>query len=213
MRTGMRESQSPVETQASRLAPAWASCLGVVAIVLGMLLTATHASEWMKQDVFARFTPENKTLPTAECPVDELEEEELSLAECEYMVARLEGLIQTTPEWFAKTQSALASIGTLVAFASIIMGAALVNFRAWAPRAAAVTFGLLMAIDVLGFIAVLNTGPILREIYLWNAVLWATIHMLMLVGAVSGWQYEASRAVGGAGSVERVPHHVDARTA
>jgi hypothetical protein len=208
----MREPQSSSDTRTARLAPAWASCLGVVAIVLGVLLTATHANEWMKQDVLARFTPETKVLPAARCPADELEEEELSLAECEYMVSRLEGLIQATPEWFAKTQTALASIGTLVAFASIIMGAALVNFREWAPRAAAITFGLLMAIDVLGFIAALNTGPVTREIYLWNAVLWATLHMLMLVGAANGWRYEASRAMGG-GTVERAPQHVDARSA
>lgn len=195
----------------SRLAPAWASCLGVVAIVLGILLTATHANEWMKQDVLARFAPESKVLPTATCPADELEEEGLSLAECEYMVSRLEGLIQATPEWFARTQTILVSIGTLIAFASIIIGAALVSFRSWAPQAAAVTFGLLMVIDVFGFIAALNTGPITREIYLWDAVLWAAIHMMMLVGAVSGWRYEALCAKGDVSAGGRAPDREDTR--
>ena len=182
-------------------APAWASCLGVVAVVLGILLTATHANEWMKQGVLARHAPASKVLPAARCPADELEEEGLSVAECEYMVSRLEGLIQVTPPWFARTQTALASIGTLVAFASIIMGAALVDFRQWAPRAAAITFGVLMAIDVIGFIAALNSGPVIREIYLWDAVVWAAIHLMMIVGAVSGWRYELAqdRGAGAAG--------------
>jgi hypothetical protein len=186
----MRRTQSAKDAHTSQRTPAWASCLGVVAIVLGVMLTATHANEWMRQAVLARFAPASKVLPAAECPADELEEEGISLAECEYMVSRLEGLIQATPEWFSHTQIVLASIGTLVAFTSIIVGAALVNFRKWSPPAAAITFGVLLAIDIVAFIAALNTGPIVREIYLWNAVLWATLHMMMTVGAVSGWGYE-----------------------
>lgn len=184
----------PINPETGRSAPAWASCLGVVAVVLGILLTAMHANEWMKQGVLAQVTPASKILPAARCPADELEEEGLSAAECEYMVSRLEGLIQVTPQWFAETQTALASIGTLVGFVSIIMGAALVDFRKWAPHAAMITFGVLLAIDVIGFVAAVNTGPVTREIYLWNAVVWAAVHMMMIVGAVSGWRYELTQA-------------------
>ena len=202
----MRNPQPAIDAQTSRLAPAWASCLGVVAIVLGILLTATHANEWMKQGVLARFAPASKELPAARCPADELEEEGLSREECEYMVSRLEGLIQATPQWFAHTQTALACIGTLVAFTSIIIGAALVNFRAWVPRAAAIAFGTLMAIDLVGFIAALNTGPIMREIYLWNALMWATLHMMMTIGAFNGWRYELlqARLAGAAQAQQRI---------
>lgn len=193
----------PPDSNMRRSAPAWASCLGVVAVVFGILLTATHANEWMKQGVLAQHTPASKVLPAARCPADELEEEGLSMEECEYMVSRLEGLVQVTPQWFAKTQTALASIGTVVAFASIIMGAGLVDFRNWAPRAAMVTFGVLMAIDVVGFIAALNSGPVIREIYLWDAVVWAAIHLMMIVGAVSGWRYELARGRGAGAAGEQ----------
>ena len=182
----MLQSQPPADSLS--LAPAWATSLGVVAIALGVFLTATHANEWMKQSVVARFAPSSKILPAAVCRDDELADEGLSLVECEQMVARLEGIIQTTPEWFISAQTALASLGALIAFASIIVGAALVSFRSWAPLAAVVTFGALMLIDIGGLLAALNAGPIVREIYLWNALLWMLIHLMMTVGAVIGWR-------------------------
>ncbi|MGH8533202.1 MAG: hypothetical protein ACREV1_10895, partial [Gammaproteobacteria bacterium] len=83
-------------------------------------------------------------------------------------------------------QMALASAGITMASLSIVVGAALVNYRTWAPAAAVLTFGALTAIDVIGFMAVVNTGPISREMHLWNILLWFFIHLMMTVGAVAG---------------------------
>jgi hypothetical protein len=183
------DAQAPMDAPPS--APAWASALGVAAIVLGVFLTATHANEWMKQSVVAGSAPLSKILPAPVCPEEELADEDLSVVECEQMVARLEGLIQATPDWFVAVQTALAALGALIAFGSIVVGAALVSFRAWAPLAAIVAFGALLLIDVGGALAALSAGPIVRESYLWDALLWMLIHLMMTVGAVIGWRGEA----------------------
>jgi hypothetical protein len=170
---------------ASAGGPAWASSLGVVAIVLGILLTAAQGNEWMKQLVIVNSTPASGEVPSAECPPDELIEEGLSLAECEQMVANVRNLALSAPDWFSSFQATLAAVGTIVAFVSIIVGAALVNYRSWAPTAALVVFGALAAIDVIGFVGVLNTGPILRETYLWDYLLWFALHLMMMVGVIA----------------------------
>lgn len=168
--------------------PTWASCLGAVAIVLGVLLTAVHGNEWMKQGVIVQATPASGVVPAAECPEDELEEEGLSLAECEQMVANVQNFILSAPDWFFSFQMKLAFAGTLIAFGSIIIGAALVHYRSWAPTTAVLVFAALAVIDVIGFIAVVNTGPILRSMYLWDILLWFFIHLMMTVGAIVGRQ-------------------------
>ena len=173
-------------TSSRSAGPAWASWLGIIAVVLGIFLTAAHGNELMKQAVIAQSTPAGDQFPAADCPEDELEEERLSLAECEHMVAKIQGVILYTPGWFPGFQMALASAGITIASLSIVVGAALVNYRTWAPAAAVLTFGALTAIDVIGFMAVVNTGPILREKYLWNLLLWFFIHLMMTVGAVAG---------------------------
>jgi hypothetical protein len=178
--------------------PAWASWLGVVAIVLGVLLAAAHGNEWMKQIVITQSTPASDRVPPAECPEDELIEEGLSLAECRQMVANVRNFTLSAPDWFAAFQATLAAVGTVVAFISIIIGAALVNYRGWAPAAAILTFGALAAIDVIGFIGALNTGPILRDLYLWNFLLWFSIHLMMTVAVIAG---RASRALASSASI------------
>ena len=62
----------------SRL-PHWASILGVVAIVLGVFLTAMHGTEWMKQAVIETHMPESGVMPAADCPEEELEEEGITV--------------------------------------------------------------------------------------------------------------------------------------
>lgn len=166
--------------------PAWASWVGIVAIVLGVLQTAEHGNEWMKQIVITQSTPAGGQVPPAECPKDELIEEGLSLAECRQMVANVRNFVLSAPLWFATFQATLAAVGTIVAFISIIIGAALVNYRSWAPAAAILTFAALTAIDLTGFIGALNTGPTLRDIYLWDLLLWLSIHLMMTVGVIAG---------------------------
>ena len=55
--------------------PHWASILGVVAIMLGVFLTAVHGNEAMKQAVVTSNMPADGVMPAADCPEEELEEE------------------------------------------------------------------------------------------------------------------------------------------
>lgn len=174
----------------SAFGPAWASCLGVVAIVLGVFLTGLHGTEWMKQAVMMNHYSDTLEQPAADCPEEELEEEGISLAECEFMVDHVWGLGLSTPDWFPGTQMLLAAIGTLLAFLSLIIGGALVNYKAWAVPVAIAVFAGLTAVDALQFAAVVNAGPVIRNIYLWNILLWLLIHLLMLTGAIAGRHVE-----------------------
>jgi hypothetical protein len=166
--------------------PAWASWLGVITIVFGIFLTASHGNEWMKQAVITDSMPARGEMPAADCPPGELEEEGLSLAECVHMVANVKGIALSAPDWFPDFQMVLSGIGAAIAFVSIIVGAALVNYRGWAPTVAILAFAALIAIDVIGFIGAANAGPILRQIYLGDILLWFFIHLMMLAAAVAG---------------------------
>jgi hypothetical protein len=168
--------------------PAWASILGVVAIVMGVFLTAVHANEVMKQAIIVEHMPVSGVMPEADCPPEELEEEGISVAECEYLIEHVKGVALSAPDWFPGTQMTLAGIGAILAFLSIIIGGALVNYTPAASIAAVVVFSGLAAIDLLQFAAVVNTGPTLREVYLGGILLWFIIHLLLLVGAIAGRQ-------------------------
>lgn len=171
--------------------PAWASWLGVVAVIFGILQTAAHGNEWMTQKVIAPGTAAVQGIPPR-CPEDELVEEGISIAECELMTAKVRIMIASRPDWFRGFQMGLSLIGTVVAFGSIFIGAALVQYRSWAPRAAVITFAGLLAIDAVGFAAAINTGPLLRATYLWNTLLWFFIHLVMTAGAVAGRRSEST---------------------
>lgn len=179
------------DNSSNRRGPAWASVLGVVAIVLGVFLTAYQGTEWMKQMVIAEHMPADGQLPPAECPEEELEEEGLTIAECEYMVEHVKGIAMSMPDWFPTVQTWLAFAGTVLAFLSIIIGGALVNYKPAAAGAAVLVFAGLTAVDVAQFAAVVNTGPILRDIYLWNILLWFLLHLMLLCGAIAGQHSEA----------------------
>ena len=172
---------------ASRLpeGPAWASWLGAIAIVLGVFLTAVQGNEWMTQYVMSNYMPDGGK-PAAVCPEEELEEEGLALEECEYLLTQVYGLDASTPDWFPRTYLILAGVGTVLAFASVMTGGALVNYRPWAPVAAIAVFGMLAAVDMSQFIAVVNTGPTIRQLYLTNVLLWFLLHLLVLASVVAG---------------------------
>lgn len=171
--------------------PAWASILGVVAIMLGVFLTAVHANEVMKQSVIVEHMPASGVMPEADCPPDELEEEGISVAECEYLIEHVKGLALSAPDWFPSAQMTLAGLGAILAFISIIVGGALVNYAPSASTAAVVVFAGLAAIDLLQFAAVVNTGPTLREVYLGGILLWFILHLMLLVGAIAGKHTQA----------------------
>ena len=54
--------------------PAWASWLGIVAVIFGILQTAEHGNEWMTQKVIAPGTAAVQGI-APRCPEDELVEE------------------------------------------------------------------------------------------------------------------------------------------
>jgi hypothetical protein len=166
--------------------PAWESWLGIVAIVLGVLLAAAQGTELTKQFVIVSSTPADGRLPAAECPEDELIEEGLTLAECEQLVSNVRGFIVSSPAWFPRFQSVLAATSVMLAFGSILVGAALVNGASWGAAAAVPVFAALTLVDAAGFVGAAQTGPILRDLYLWNFVLWFVIHLMMTLGAAAG---------------------------
>ncbi len=173
--------------------PNWASILGVVAIMLGVFLTAMHGTELMKQSVMTSNMPVSGIMPEADCPLGELDEEGITLEQCEFLVDYVQGIAQSTPEWFPSTMMALSLAGALLAFASVIIGGALVNYTSWSSMAAIVVFIGLAAVDVLQFATVVNTGPILRNMYLSSILLWFLLHLMLLVGAIAGRHSEAAR--------------------
>ena len=110
------------------------SRLGIAAILLGVLFAAIEGNEWMRQAVIEAAAPPTLDLPAAECPEDELEEEGLSAAECEQLVSDVRSYVASRPAWFFEVQTALASLGTLLALLSIVGGALQVNGRTGRPR-------------------------------------------------------------------------------
>jgi len=177
----------------SRL-PHWASILGVVAIVLGVFLTAMHGNEWMKQSVIQSNMPASGEMPAADCPLGELDEEGITLNQCEFLVDYVAGFVDAAPEGFADSMKMLSLIGMILAFLSVIIGGALVNYTEWASKAAIAVFAGLALIDLVQFFMIAGAGPIIRDFYLWSILLWLILHAMLLVGAVAGHQSEAAKA-------------------
>jgi hypothetical protein len=165
--------------------PAWAASLGVIAVLFGALLTAAQGQEFLVQATLAPDSAAARNVPV-ECRADEAAEEEVSVAECELMIANVKIMLASRPSWFRPFQMRLALTGAVVALLSVIVGIALVDYRAWAPRAAVVVFSTLLLLDAVGFTAALYTGPLLRALYLWNIVLWFTIHLCLAASALAG---------------------------
>jgi hypothetical protein len=167
--------------------PAWTTCLGIIAVLFGTLYTAVQGNELLLQAVIAPGTAAVQNVPI-ECRKDEAEQEGVSVAECELMVANVRIMIESRPGWFRGVQMGLALTGALVAFGSIFVGVALVDVRRWAPGLAVATFATLLVLDGAGLAAALYTGPLLRAIYLPSILLWISIHLCLTVGAAVGRQ-------------------------
>lgn len=160
-----------------------ASGLGVIGILFGILLVSWHANEWMKFLIVAEPPYTVATMPEPDCEEDELEEEGLSLTECRQLAFAVHDISISSPEWFKSFHVAVSAVGTVLALVSIIVGIALVDQRSWASGAVVPTFGALGVLDLVSFIAVVNTGPLIRQMYLWTILLWFFIHLAMTVGA------------------------------
>lgn len=183
METAHSNNQSKA-VSASRY-PAWASWVGIMAIVFGIFLTALHGNEVLTHIVYEPDTAAMHDLPI-DCEADELAEEGITLEECNLMGTTVKNVILSSPDWFRSFHIQLSAVGVIVAIFSIFIGIALVDFRSWAVKPAILTFGALLVIDVIGFLAVVNTGPLLRAMYLWDILLWALIHLILVAGTLAG---------------------------
>ncbi len=171
-------------------APGWASRLGVIAILLGILLAAWHANEWMKLSIVGTPPYTIETMPEPDCEEDELEEEGLSRLECQQLAYVVHDISISSPAWFKNFHITVSAIGAALALLSVFVGVALVDYRRWAATAAVSLFAALAILDVASFIAVVNTGPLIRQAYLWSILLWFFIHLAMTVGAIVGREGE-----------------------
>lgn len=155
-----------------------------MAVLLGMLAASWHANEWMKLAIVGAppFTVE--TMPEPNCAPDELIEEGLSLAECHQLAYSVHDISISSPDWFRGWHMLVSGIGTAVALFSIFVGLALVDRRGWAITSSIVVFGALALVDAASFIAVVYTGALVRQMYLWPILLWFALHMSMTVAAV-----------------------------
>ena len=158
--------------------------LGTIAVLFGLLLLAVNANELLKQVVIVPgSTAELGVL--ADCRADELEEEELSLQECQLMVSSVQIVLASSPDWFRPFQMTLSALGGFGAMLSIVVGFKLVNAQADVRTLALICFASLIVIDVIGFIAAVNTGPLLRAQYLWPLLIWFFIHLCLFLALLT----------------------------
>lgn len=162
------------------------SLLGITAVVLGIYLAAHHGIELMKQYTFA-------TPPTAEaqakafrCPPYELREESISVQECQQMAAMLQAQLIARPPWFRAFESAFEAAAVVLALLTSFVGLALIDGRSWAAVAASAVFGAFAAMNIGHFLVISNTGPLMRQTYLWTDSLWVLIHTALTVATVAG---------------------------
>ena len=166
--------------------PDWASRLGVVAVLLGIRVASWHANEWMKIAIVGTPPYSIATMPEPDCEADELAEEGLSLEECRQLAFAVHDISISSPPWFESFHMAASMAGTVIALLSVFVGIALVDFRQWAATLAVPVFGALAVVDVVSFTGVVNSGPLIRQTYLWSILLWFFIHLAMTVAAVAG---------------------------
>ena len=169
-------------------APDWASRLGIVAILLGILLAASQANEWLKLSIVGSPPYTVATMPEPDCDEDELEEEGLSLTECLQLAYAVHDISISAPGWFRSFHITVSAVGMVLALLSVVIGIALVDYRPWARAAAVSVFGALAVLDVVAFTGVVNTGPMIRQMYLWSILLWCVIHLAMAIVAIVGCQ-------------------------
>lgn len=170
----------------NRETPAWSAWIGIIVVVLGVYLTAAHGNELMKHVVLDGKASIEIEGFQHDCPEDELEEEGISVAMCKQATFNTDSLLLSSPEWFRSSQIILMSLGTVLAFASIFVGVALIEYRSWAPFTAVIVIGGLLAVDAASFLAVVNSGPIIRQMYLWIILMWFFIHGILLAAIVAG---------------------------
>lgn len=167
-------------------APAWASALGAVVFLLGILLAAWHGNEWLKLAVVGDPPYTVYDMPQPDCERDELEEEGLTLDECHQLALHVHGISVSAPPWFPAFHMSVSAAGLALALASVLAGMALVSGRPGAATAALAVLGALTLLDLVSFIGVVKVGPLIRQLYLYSILLWLFLHLAMTVAALVG---------------------------
>lgn len=170
--------------------PGWASGLGAVVVLLGVLLAAWHGNEWMKLAIVGAPPWSLEQMPEADCEPDELAEEGLTLEECHQLAVSVHDINISAPGWFPAFHIAVSAAGLLLALLSVFAGIALVDYRRWAPTAALTVLAALAVLDLVSFVGVVKVGPLIRQMYLWSILLWFFIHLSMAVAALAGYRNE-----------------------
>ena len=153
---------------------------GVLIVIFAILYFAAQANELLRQAVVAPGSVAEQ-VSEADCRIDELEEEGLSLAECQLMVASVQITLASSPSWFRSFQLSSATAACVAAIFSFLVGFKLVGSGTLSTRIAGISLSSLVLIDISQFLAALNTGPLLRAQYLWPELLWIAIHLSFLV--------------------------------
>ena len=162
-----------------------AAGLGAAAFLLGVFAAAWYGNEWMTMAVTGSPPFSLEAMPEPDCDPDELEEEGLSLTECHQMALRVHHLSLSSPPWFPGFLGAMAASGLLLSLLSLAAAAALVDGRARGPAAAAAVFAALCLVDAAAFAAVVMSGPLVRQVYLWSTLLWFSLHLVLAAAAVT----------------------------
>ena len=167
--------------QGNGINPKW---LGIIAVLFGILLVANHGNELLKQSVLTPGSAAELFVP-ANCRADELEEEGLSQQECELMVSNVQIALVSSPQWFRPAMLWLSALGIFFGIFSIVTGIAFVGGRKMNLTMAKFCFAALLTVDLCTFIAVVNTGPLLRAQDLWPTLLWFFIHLTIFAVVMS----------------------------
>lgn len=165
------------------------SGLAALLMLFGLLSLASYGNELLKQVVISPGSSAEKGI-AADCRADELEEEQLSLEECQLMVANVRIILSSSPDWFRGYQLALSGIGIAAALFSIATAFSLINSRSPSLPLAMAGIAVLFLLDIAGFVAAVSTGPMLRAQYLWPLLLWIAIHLCMFLAVVRLRQQE-----------------------
>jgi hypothetical protein len=169
------------ESQGTGINSKW---LGVVAVLFGILLLANHGNEFLKQSVLTPGSAAELGV-AADCRADELEEEGLSLRECELMVSNVQIALVSSPLWFRPAMLWLSALGIMFATYSVVSGIAFVGERKTNNSLVVSCFAGLVLIDLCIFVAAISTGPLLRAQYLWSTLLWFFIHLSLFTAVIS----------------------------
>ena len=156
--------------------------IGVTSVLFGVLLLANHGNEILRQFVIAPGVADESA---ADCRADELEEENLSLRECQLMVSNVQIILASSPSWFRSVSICLYLLGFVSAFFSLVFGMRFVSSPNSAQSPLRASLVSLVFIDLLIFAVVSTTGPLLRSIYLWPNLLWLFIHLALLAAVLS----------------------------